>query len=140
MTDKYKIILNYIKDLSVEIPDPETLLFVRNNISKYKMDINILSNPLKNKLIEVTTKLSYKDASNSKKKCNFEILYSSVIKIIDEKIKKDELEKIILCDLQIKIYPELEEIFLNILKKSGFPNMKFEKKINFEELFKKRLN
>ena len=140
MKNKYKIILNYIKDLSVEISDPETLLSIRNNISKYKMDLNISSNPLKNKMIEVTTKLTYKDPTSKITKSHFEILYCSVINIIDDNINKKDLEKIILCDLQIEIYPKLEEIFLSVLRNAGFPNLKFEKKIDFEQLYNKRLN
>tara|TARA_Y100000590_G_C15655786_1_gene990555 strand:+ start:319 stop:741 length:423 start_codon:yes stop_codon:yes gene_type:complete len=140
MKNKYQIILNYIKDLSIETPDPETLISARNNMNKYIMDININSKAIKNKMIEVTTKLTYKDPTNSKKKSHFEILYSSVIKIVDEKIKKKELEKIILCDLQVDIYPKLEEIFLNILRSAGLPDIKFEKKIDFKELYNKRLN
>ena len=140
MNNKYKIILNYIKDLSVETADPETLIAARNNISKYTMNINITSKAVKNKMIEVTTKLTYKDPTNSKKKSYFEILYSSVIKILDEKIEKKELEKIILCDLQVDIYPKLEEIFINVLRSAGFPNIKFEKKIDFQDLYNKRLN
>ena len=140
MSNKYKIILNYIKDLSVETSDPETLIATRNNISKYSMDINITSKAVKNKMIEVTTKLTYKDPTNSKKKSYFEILYSSVIKILDEKIEKKELEKIILCDLQVDIYPKLEEIFINVLRSAGFPNIRFEKKIDFQDLYNKRLN
>ena len=138
MKDKYKIILKYINDLSIEIPDPETLLITRNNISKYTMDINISSKPLKNRTIEVTTKLTYKDPTKSKKKSYFEILYSTVIKILEEKIEKKDLEKFILCDLQLAIYPKLEKIFLNILKDSGFPNIKFHKKIDFENLYNRR--
>ena len=140
MSNKYKIILNYIKDLSVETADPETLIATRNNISKYSMDINITSKAVKNKMIEVTTKLTYKDPTNSKKKSYFEILYSSVIKILDEKIEKKELEKIILCDLQVDIYPKLEEIFINVLRSAGFSDIRFEKKIDFQDLYNKRLN
>tara|TARA_B100000214_G_C23508708_1_gene419560 strand:- start:20 stop:451 length:432 start_codon:yes stop_codon:yes gene_type:complete len=140
MNNKFKIILNYIKDLSVEIPDPEALLVSRENIKKYSLEINITSNHLKNKMIEVITKLNYKDPTNNKKKSNFEIQYSTVVQILDEKINKDELKKMILCDIQIEIYPKLEEIFLNILKNSGFPNINFEKKIDFEKLYKEKNN
>lgn len=140
MKNKYKIVLNYIKDLSVETADPETLLIVRNNIPKYLMDINITSKPLKNKMIEVFTKLTYRDPTNSNKKSHFEMVYSTVIQILDNKIGKENLEKIILCDLQLEIYPKLEKIFLNILENSGFPEIKFDKKIDFEKLYNQRLN
>ena len=140
MKNKYKIVLNYIKDLSVETADPETLLIVRNNIPKYLTDINITSKPLKNKMIEVFTKLTYRDPTNSNKKSHFEMVYSTVIQILDNKIGKENLEKIILCDLQLEIYPKLEKIFLNILENSGFPEIKFDKKIDFEKLYNQRLN
>ena len=140
MKDKYKIILNYIKDLSVETADPETLIIARNNIPNYLMDVNISSKALKNNMIEVMTKLTYRDPNNNKKKTYFEILYGTVINILDEKIEKKDLEKLILCDLQIEIYPKLEKICLNILKDAGFPDVKFGKKIDFEALFNKRLN
>ena len=140
MSDKYKILLNYIKDLSIEIPDPETLILARDSLPNYIMDINITPKALKNKMIEVTTKLTYNDKSNKKDKCHFEIMYATVIKLLEDNIKKEELEKLILSDLQNEIYPRLEEIFLNIMKYSGFPNIKFEKKIDFEELYNKRLN
>ena len=140
MKDKYKIILNYIKDLSVETNNPKSLLAARNNIPNYLMDVNISSKPLKNNMIEITTKLTYRDPSNNKNKTHFEILYATVITLLEKNIEKKILEKIILCDLQIDIYPKLESICLNILKDAGFPNIKFEKKIDFEYLYNKRLN
>ncbi len=140
MKNNYQIILNYIKDISVEIPDAETLLATREGIPLYKMNVDIKSQAIKNKMIEVTTKLTYYDTSNNKKKTHFEILFANVIKILDEKIEKKTLEKIILCDLQTKIYPRLEKIFLNVLKDSGLPNIEFNKRIDFEDLYNKRLN
>ena len=140
MTRKYEIILKYVKDMSVEIPNAEVFVISKEFITKYSLGINITTNSLKNEMIEIITKLTYKDPSNNKKKCFFEIQYSTVIKILDKSLKKDELEKIILCDVQNDIYPELERIFLRIIRDSGFPDLKLEKKINFEELYQKRLN
>ena len=140
MSDKYKIILNYIKDLSVEIPNPETLITARNNIGKYEIKVNISSIPLKQKMMEVTTKLTYADPSKNKNKAFFEIRYATVVDILDSTLKKKDLEKIILCDLQIEIYPELEKKFLNILRNSGLPSLEFGQKIDFEKLYKERLN
>ncbi len=140
MNDKYKIVLNYIKDLSVEISDPETLISSRNHIAKYEMKVNISSKPLKLKMLEVTTKLTYADPTNNKHKAFFEIVYATVIDILDSQLKKKDLEKIILCDLQIEIYPELEKKFLTILHNSGFPRLEFKQKIDFEKLYKERLN
>ena len=140
MNDKYKIVLNYIKDLSVEISDPETLITSRNHITKYEMKVNISSKPLKLKMLEVTTKLTYVDPTNNKHKAFFEIVYATVIDILDPELKKKDLEKIILCDLQIEIYPDLEKKFLTILRNSGFPSLEFGQKIDFEKLYKERLN
>ena len=140
MSDKYKIVLSYIKDLSVEIPSPEALITSRNNIGKYEIKVNILSKPLKLKMIEVTTKLTYADPRKSKYKAFFEIEYATVIDILDTQLKKNDIEKIILCDLQIEIYPELEKKFLSILRNSGFPNLEFSEKIDFEKLYRERIN
>jgi len=140
MSNKFEIILEYIKDLSVETPNVETLLFVKKNITKYKMNIDITSKALKDKMIEVNTKLAFEDKKNNEKKTFFEIVYSSIAKINGEIKNKKEMEKIILCDVQNKIYPKLEKIFLNLLKDSGYPEVKLEKKIDFEKLYNEKFN
>ena len=140
MTKKYKILGNYIKDLSSETPDVETYLFVRDNISKYQLDININSKPLKNKMIEINTIMKYEDKENSKYKAFFEMTFATIIKVDDEVKEKKDLEKIILCDVQLKIYPDLEKSFLNLLHDSGYHDIKFEKKIDFENLYNRRSN
>ncbi|MDC2999848.1 protein-export chaperone SecB [Candidatus Pelagibacter sp.] len=140
MIKKYEIVLRYIKDLSVEIPNAETFIFSREYITKYSLGINITTKPLKDEMIEIITKINYKDPSQNKRKSYFEILYASVIKIKDKKLKKEELERIILCDVQNEIYPDLEKIFLNVIKESGFPDLKLEKKVDFEKLYQQRLN
>tara|TARA_Y100000739_G_C20246805_1_gene301453 strand:+ start:89 stop:511 length:423 start_codon:yes stop_codon:yes gene_type:complete len=140
MTKNYKILGKYIKDLSGETPDIETYIFVKDQISKYQLDININSKPLKNKMIEIETILKFADKEQSKKKSHFEINFATIIKIDEEIKEKKELEKIILCDAQIEIYPDLEKSLLDLLHNSGYPNIKFEKKINFEELYNQRLN
>ncbi len=140
MTKNYKILGKYIKDMSGETPDVETYIFVKDQIAKYQLNIDITSKPLKNKMIEIETILKFADKEESKKKSYFEIKFATIIQI-DEKIKeKRELEKIILCDTQIEIYPYLEKSLLDLLHNSGYPNIKFEKKINFEELYNQRLN
>ena len=140
MTEKYKILGKYIKDMSSETKDIETYLFVKERISKYQLGIDINSKALKNKLIEVNTTLKFEDKEESKKKSYFEIIYSTIVKIQDEIKEKKELEKIILCDVQIKIYSDLEKSFLNLLHNSGYPDIKFEKKIDFEKLYYQRFN
>ena len=139
-TKKYEIVLKFVKDLSVEIPNPDTFIVSREYITKYTLGINITTNPLKNEMIEIITKLTYKDPSENKKKSFFEILFSTVIKINNKSLKKEELERIILCDVQNEIYPELERIFLGIIRDSGFPDLKLDKKINFEDLYQQKLN
>tara|TARA_Y100000768_G_C23897325_1_gene643296 strand:- start:668 stop:1090 length:423 start_codon:yes stop_codon:yes gene_type:complete len=140
MTKEYEIILKYIKDISVEIANAETFIFSREYITKYSLGINITTKPLKDEMIEVITKINYKDPSNNKRKSYFEILYATVIKIKNKNLKKEELEKVILCDVQNEIYPGLEKIFLNMIKDAGFPDMKLDKKVDFEKLFQQRLN
>ena len=140
MTENYKILAQFIKDMSSETADIQSYLFVKDNISKYHLDINISSKPLKNKLIEVNTKLRFEDKEPNEKKSHFEIIYASIIKINDEIKDKKDLEKIILCDVQNKIYPNLEKSFLNLLNNSGFPEVKLDKKIDFEKLYNKKFN
>ena len=140
MENKYKIIVSYIQDLSVEIPNPETLITIRNTIPEYQMKVDISSKPLKRKMIEVLTTLTYENPNEKKEKGFFQIKYATAIDILDLQIKKTELEKIILSDLQVKIYPELEEKFLTIIRNSGLPDLKFGSKIDFEKLYNERLN
>ena len=140
MTEKYKILGKYIKDMSSETPNIETYLFVRENISKYQLDIDINSNPLKNKHIEINTTLRFEDKNQNQNKSHFEIIFTTIIKVNDEVKDKKELEKIILCDVQIEIYPHLEKSLLDLLHNSGYPSIKFEKKIDFEELYKQKFN
>ena len=140
MTKKYKILAKYIKDASAETPDIETYIFVKDQVSKYRLHIDINSKPLKNKMIEIETLLKFSDKEENKKKSYFEINFATILKIDDEIKEKKELEKIILCDAQIEIYPDLEKSLLDLLHNSGYPSIKFEKKINFEELYNQRLN
>jgi preprotein translocase subunit SecB len=140
MTKKFKILGKYIKDLSSETPDTETYIFVKDTIAKYQLDIDIKSKAVKNKMVEIDTKFKFEDKEESKKKSYFEIIYTTIIKVDDDVVDKEELEKIILCDVQIEIYPELEKTLLNLLHNSGYPDIKFEKKVDFEGLYKKRFN
>ena len=140
MSDKYEILGKYIKDLSSETPDVETYLFVKDNINKYQLGIDINSKALKNKMIEINTTFKFEDKQENKKKSHFEIVYSTIIKLNNEIKDKKELEKIILCDVQTKIYPYLEKALLDLLHNSGYPGIKFEKKVDFENLYKQRFN
>ena len=140
ISNKFEILGKYIKDLSSETPDVETYLFVRDYISSYQLGIDITSKALKDKVIEINTTLKFEDKKNNKKKSYFEIIYATIIRINEDIKEKKDLEKIILCDVQILIYPELEKAILDLLHNSGYPGVKFEKKVNFEQLYQQRFN
>ena len=140
MTKNFKILAEYIKDVSSETPDIETFLFVKENISKYQLNIDIASRPLKNKLVEVNTTLKFEDKEANEKKSHYEIVYATIIKVDDEIKEKKEFQKIILCDVPTKIYPDLENSFLNLIHNSGHPSIKLEKKVDFKKLYDERFN
>ena len=140
MTENYKILGKYIKEMSSETPDVETYLFVRDYISKYQLNIDITSKALKNKMIEVNTTLKFEDKDENLKKSHFEIIFTTIVKVNENIKEKKDLEKIILCDVQKEIYPNLETSFLNLLHDSGYPDIKFEKKIDFEKLYNNKFN
>jgi len=140
MNENYKIMSKFIKDISGETPDLETYLFVKDFISKYQLNIEINSKALKNQIIEVNTVLKFHDNSESKKKSHFEMTYTSVVKLSEEIKDKSVMQKIVLCDVQKEVYPEIEKALLNLLHTSGYSDVKFLKKVDFEELYKKNFN
>ena len=140
MTKKYDVLGKYIKDLSSETKDIATYLFVKEHISKYQLSIDITSRPLKNRLVEINTTLKFEDKSQNEKKSYFEIVFATIIQTNEEIKEKKDMEKIILCDVQIEIYPDLEKALLNLLHNSGYPNIKFDKKVDFEKLYNERQN
>ena len=140
MTEKFKILTKFIKDASSETADVETYLFVKDNVSKYQLNIDINSKAIKNKLIEVDTTLKFEDKEPNEKKSYFEIVYAAIIKVDDDVKEKKDLEKIIVCDVPTKIYPELESFFLNLLHNSGHQNIKLDKKVDFYKLYNERFN
>ncbi len=140
MTKNYKILAKFIKDMSSETPDAETFIFVKDNISKYHLNIDIKSKALKNKMIEINTIFKFEDKEKNQKKSYFEINFATIVKIDDEVKEKKELEKIILCDAQVEIYSDLEKSFLDLVHNSGYPGVKFEKKIDFVNLYNQRFN
>ena len=140
MTEKFNIIGKYIKDISSETKDIETYIFVRDRLTKYKMAIDIKSMPLKNKLVEVNTILKFEDKEEVSKKSYFEMNFATIVKISEEVKAKEEFEKILLCDVQIKIYPDIEKSFLNLLHNSGYTGFQLENKIDFQELYNNRYN
>ena len=140
MKENFKIIAEFIKDMSSETSDIQTFLFVRDNIAKYQLNIDVTSKAIKDKVIEVNTTIKFEDKNEKKKKSHFEIVYASIVKIEETIIDKKIVEKIILCEVQKKIYPKLEKIFVNLLKDSGFPSISIEKKVDFDKLYNERFN
>ena len=140
MTENFKILAEFVKDISSETPDIQTYIFVKENIAKYQLNIDINSKALKNKMIEVNTTLKFEDKEPNEKKSYFEIVYAAIVKVNEEVKDKKDLERILLCDVQNKIYPNLEKTFLNLLHNSGFPEIKLDKKIDFTQLYKQRSN
>jgi preprotein translocase subunit SecB len=140
MTENFKILAEFVKDISSETHDIQTYIFVKENIAKYQLNIDINSKALKNKMIEVNTTLKFEDKEPNEKKSYFEIVYASIIKVNEEVKDKKDLERILLCDVQNKIYPNLEKTFLNLLHNSGFPEIKLDKKIDFTQLYKQKSN
>jgi len=140
MSEKFKILAQFIKDMSSETPNAETFLYVKEYLGNYNLNIQISSKPLKNRMIEIVTKMNYQDNGKSKNKSYFEINYATIIKVDEEVKDKKIIEKIILCDVQNKIYPNLEKIFINLLTDSGYPGVQIQKKIDFNDLYNKRSN
>ena len=138
MTEKYEILGKYIKDMSSETPDVETYIFVQDRIFKYQLNINIDTKTIKNKIVEVNINLKFEDKEVENKKSHFEIVFSIVVKILDSTLDNKELEKILLCEVPNKIYPDLEKSFLNLLHNSGYPGVRLGNKIDFEKLFVQR--
>ena len=140
MENNYKIIAKFIKDMSSETPDIDTYLFVKDNISNYSLNIDIKSKILKEKIIQVETTLKYSDKNKSDKKSFFEIVFATIIRLDVSAKEQNNLEKIVLCDVQNEIYPEIEKTFLTLLHSSGYPDLNFNKKVNFEDLYNKNKN
>jgi len=140
MTENFKILAEFVKDISSETPDIQSYIFVKENIAKYQLNIDIHSKALKNKMIEVNTILKFEDKEANEKKSYFEIVYATIVRVNEEVKDKKDLEKILLCDVQNKIYPNIEKTFLNLLHNSGFPEIKFDKKVDFTQLYKQKSN
>ena len=140
MSEKYKILSQFVKDLSCETKDVETYLFVQDIISRYHLNIDINSKAIKNKMIEVNTILNFKDPENNKFHSIFEMTYTTIIKVEDKIDNKEELQKILLCDVQEKVFPDIKKTFLNFIHSSGYKNVSFDKEINFEELYNQQFN
>ena len=134
----YKIIGKYIKDLNFIIPNPKTFFLLSKNISNYKINIDIKSTQVKQNIIEVLTSLSLTPVKDDFEKINTKIIYSTIVELENEKIQKDEMEKIILINVPSEIYSELRQIFVFLFENSGFKDVKINETVDFEKLYKMR--
>ena len=140
MEKKYTVLAKFIKDMSVETKDTQTYLFVKENIKNYHLKISINSKAIKNKMIEIDTGLNFEDKQGNEFRTNFEMIYTSIIKLNEVNIDKEKLEKIILIEVQNEIYPDMEKSFLDMVRNAGYENFTIDKKINFETLYTNRTN
>ena len=140
MTKKYKILTEFAKDVSYETPDVETYLQTKDNILKYNLTLDIKSKFLKNKMVEVNIISKFQEPNLGKKRSNFEITYTAIVRIDENVTGKKEMEKIVLSDVPNEIYPRLEDLFITLVNKSGFPEVKIERKVDFEKLYKEKFN
>jgi len=140
MTKKYKILAEFAKDVSYETPDIETYLQTKDNILKYNLTLDINSKFLKNKMIEVNIISKFQETNLEKKKSNFEITYAAIVRTDENITDEKEIKKIVLSNVPNEIYPRLEDLFITLVNKSGFPEVKIEKKVDFEKLYKEKLN
>ena len=137
MTKNYKILTSYIKDISTKIDTIESFIYLKENIPKYSLGIDINSFPLKNNMAEVNIKLTFNNKSEKNQGQYFEMTHSTVIRVEESAINRGELKKIFLSDVPTEIYPEVEKKFFEIVKSIGYPEIKLEKKIDFQEMFEK---
>ena len=140
MEKKYRILGEFIKDISAETKDVESYIYTKENISKFKLFIDISTKPLKNKMAEVSIKTKFKEADDNQKNSYFEMIYAVIVKIDEDVNTKEVLEPIFLKEVPTEVYPKIERIFLDLLTHSGYPNVKFETKVDFNELYKSRKN
>ena len=140
MIKKYTILTEFAKDVSCETPDVETYLQTKDNILKYNLTLDINSKFLKNKMVEINIISKFHETNLKKKKSNFEITYAAIVRIDENITDKKDMEKIILSDVPSEIYPRLEDLFITLVNKSGFPEVKIERKVDFEKLYKEKFN
>ena len=137
MTKNYKILTSYVKDISSKINDTESYIYLKDNIPKYSLGIDINSIPLKNNMAEVNIKLNFSNKSEKDQKAYFEMTHSTVVRVDESAVNKDDLKKIFLSEVPTEVYPEIEKKFFDIVKSIGYPDIKLEKRIDFKDLFDK---
>jgi len=134
----YKILAKYIKDVKFEIPNSKVFFLLAKNISNYKINIDIKSNQIKEKVIEVETTLSLNPTKNNFEKINIKITHASIVEIKENTPNKKDLEEIILINVPEEIYSEIRQIFVFLFEKSGYKEIKIDKTVDFKKLYSQR--
>ncbi len=137
MTKNYKILTSYIQNVSSSIKGTEDFIYLKDNIPKFSLGIDINTFPLKNNMAEVHMKLTFDDKNTKDKKAFFEMTHATVIRVEESAVNKDELKKIFLSQVPTDMYPEVEKKFFEIVKLIGYPEIKLGERINFQEQFEK---
>ncbi len=137
MTKNYKILTSYVKDISSKINNTESYIYLKDNIPKYSLGIDINSIPLKNNMAEVNIKLNFSNKNEKDQKAYFEMIHSTVVRVDESAVNKDDLKKIFLSEVPTEVYPEIEKKFFEIVKSIGYPEIKLGERINFKDLFEK---
>ena len=132
----HKIIGKYIKELKFNIPNPKTFFLLAKDIANYKINIDTNSIQVKQRIIEVLTSLKLSPVKDDIDKIDTKIIYSTVVEFGNEDLAKEEMEKTILVDIPLKIYPELRQIFIFLFENSGFKDIKINETVDFEKLYK----
>ena len=86
---------------------------------------------------EVNIKLNFSNKSEKDQKTYFEMTHSTVVRVDESAVNKDDLKKIFLSEVPTEMYPEIEKRFFEIVKSIGYPDIKLEKRIDFKDLFEK---
>ena len=137
MTKNYKILTSFVKDISSKISSTESYIYLKDNIPKYSLGIDINSIPLKNNMAEVNIKLTFSDKDDKDQKAYFEMTHSTVVRVDESAVNKNDLKKIFLSEVPTEMYPEIEKKFFEIVGSIGYPQIKLEKRIDFRDLFEK---
>ena len=132
---KYEIIVDYVKDVSFEIPSTDCFIEAAQNLGKYETKVDISNKPLKNGMLELNCKLIFEAPKELQNKIHAEACLAVVFKIIDTELKAEEVKRIILAEIPDLYAKKLTDLITELFQKSGFKEFKFKKEINFKELY-----
>ena len=134
----YKIVGKYIKDLNFSIPNAKAFFLLSKNITNYKINIDIKSSQIEQNIIEVDTSLNLSPTKQIFDKMDTKVVLSTLVQLLDNKIEKEKIEKIILIEVPSQIYGELRKIFVDLFENSGFKDIKISDNVDFQKLYNLR--